>query len=346
MRTIRPILLVPVILGLLASFSGCKQGKDHYTRGVGIYPGDPSEDCSPILVVDRRNYRNIARLRPAYHSSSYDYNLTAQLITDGIIMDEIPTCISLATSEGVLPKNEREWLLDHNPVTEVNIPGADIWLQLDIEGNDVPEITSISLSGRMAYEDGRQGGWKFACSGSDDGITWYELGKALGSGLPGQERPNPFARFFAGTGTQNARRRPANPFAGFFAGPYGSDSTAPRPSFTFNFRMPQKERIIAQSFEFDKPVAYHHYRVGLSVPSADNWRFGDFDFFNHETRLKMAPSHHFKSAWMSAGTGDEWVYVDLGVSSTFDHIRLYWINKATRGSIQVSEDAISWNDLV
>jgi beta-galactosidase/beta-glucuronidase len=60
----------------------------------------------------------------------------------------------------------------------------------------------------------------------------------------------------------------------------------------------------------------------------------------------MAPSKSFKSAWMSAGTGQEWVYVDLGVTSSFDKIKLHWINKATRGSIQVSDDAKNWNDVI
>ena len=55
-----------------------------YTRGVGVYPGDPKDYSGPSMVVDETNYRNLALHRPAYHSSSYDYNLTAQLVTDGI----------------------------------------------------------------------------------------------------------------------------------------------------------------------------------------------------------------------------------------------------------------------
>ena len=55
-----------------------------YTRGVGVYPGDPREDFSPVMRVDSSTYRNLALRRPAYHSSSYDYNLTAQVVTDGI----------------------------------------------------------------------------------------------------------------------------------------------------------------------------------------------------------------------------------------------------------------------
>jgi len=55
-----------------------------FTRGIGIYPGDPRADFSPEIIIESSRYRNLALLRPAYHSSSYDYNLTAQLITDGI----------------------------------------------------------------------------------------------------------------------------------------------------------------------------------------------------------------------------------------------------------------------
>src|SRR5208283_4053930 len=49
-----------------------------YTRGVGIYPGDVNADFSPAMKIDATTYRNLALHRPAYQSSSYDYNCTAQ----------------------------------------------------------------------------------------------------------------------------------------------------------------------------------------------------------------------------------------------------------------------------
>src|ERR1039458_3211970 len=55
-----------------------------FTRGVGVYPGDPKQNWSPTLQPASDAYRNLALHRPAYHSSSYDFNLTAQLITDGV----------------------------------------------------------------------------------------------------------------------------------------------------------------------------------------------------------------------------------------------------------------------
>ena len=63
------------------------------TRGIGVYPGDPNEYMGPTLTVDSGAYRNLALHRPAYQSSAYDYNLTAQLITDGIKETALPQWI-------------------------------------------------------------------------------------------------------------------------------------------------------------------------------------------------------------------------------------------------------------
>lgn len=55
-----------------------------YTRGVGVYPGDPRQDFAPALVPDTQTVRNLALQRAAYQSSSYDFYHTAQLVTDSI----------------------------------------------------------------------------------------------------------------------------------------------------------------------------------------------------------------------------------------------------------------------
>jgi Exo-beta-D-glucosaminidase Ig-fold domain/Glycosyl hydrolases family 2/F5/8 type C domain/Glycosyl hydrolases family 2, sugar binding domain len=348
MKAKKLLFRVSGIIGIILFLSACKQNADKYTRGVGIYPGDPAETYSPLLKADKSTYRNIARFRPAYHSSSYDYNLTAQLITDGLIINEMPNYISLSTNKGEIPKNEREWLLDHNSVTEARMDGKEVWIQLDMNPNAfVKGITKISMNGSLEYNGKQSGGWQFVCSGSNDNKNWDELGKLKGDGLPGIERPDPFAAFLARANAArkgSAKQKSSNPFAFFFS-PYGDDSTAPKPSFTFNFPKPAKQRVLDLEFKFQKPLSYRYYRVSFTAPCAEKWVFGDWDFYSNEARLNMAPSHFFKSAWMSAGTGQEWVYVDLGSSSTFDHVKLYWINKAIAGSIQVSEDALSWKDL-
>ena len=87
---------------------------DYYTRGIGQYPGSPAEDFSPELLPDQ-TYRNIALLRAAYQSSSHDYNLVSQLITDGIITEKEPQYLNLLTPDGEKPRREREWMIDQGP---------------------------------------------------------------------------------------------------------------------------------------------------------------------------------------------------------------------------------------
>src|ERR1035437_4063188 len=91
-------LLLPIVSAALMA-----QGQE-YTRGIGVYPGDPKEDFSPVMAVDSATYRNLALHRPAYHSSSYDYNLTAQLVTNGIKSAALPRWISTATNDGAVPR--------------------------------------------------------------------------------------------------------------------------------------------------------------------------------------------------------------------------------------------------
>src|ERR1022692_476696 len=53
---------------------------------VRDYPGDPKENFAPAMRIDSTTYRDLALHRPAYHSSAYDYNLTAQpggMVEDG-----------------------------------------------------------------------------------------------------------------------------------------------------------------------------------------------------------------------------------------------------------------------
>jgi hypothetical protein len=71
-------------------------GAQPYTRGVGVYPGDPRQDWSPTAEIDSTTYRNLALHRPAYQSSSYDYNLTAQLVTDGIRETALPRFLNVS----------------------------------------------------------------------------------------------------------------------------------------------------------------------------------------------------------------------------------------------------------
>jgi hypothetical protein len=246
-----------------------------YTRGIGVYPGDPNQDFAPTLLPDTTTYRNLALHRPAYQSSAYDYNLTAQLATDGIKETSLPRWIATSTSQqGALKKNQRELMLDHNPVSTVELRGRHAWVQFELAGGDSPlEVDRITV------EAGTQPrGWSCAVTASDDAQEWKELGRDSG--------------------------RCSVPFA-----------TAARARF---------------------------YRVEFDAPSATTWLVAEVAFFRGERRVEVAGPYHFTSAWMPAGNGEEWIYVDLGAACTFDRVALYWIRRPAEGALQTSDDAATW----
>ena len=106
---------VAVLIATIACIcASCSQGNEGYNRGIGIYPGNPDEDFSPVLSTDKQ-YRNIALNRAVYSSSSYDYCLTGQLTTDGIVENTLPKYMAVESSAKASPKREREWLTDQFP---------------------------------------------------------------------------------------------------------------------------------------------------------------------------------------------------------------------------------------
>ena len=161
------------------------------TRGIGVYPGNPDEDFSPTLAIDKSTYRNLALHRPAYHSSSYDYNLTAQLVTDGIKEKRLPRWVAVSSSQqGVLKKNEREWPLDDNWVSAVDVRGRHAWIQVEFAGGEeAPEIDRVRVDGSVKAPPDNQD-WSVSVLGSADGKTWRTLGHTEAMARPtGEIKP-------------------------------------------------------------------------------------------------------------------------------------------------------------
>jgi hypothetical protein len=262
-----------------------------YTLGVGVYPGDPKENFAPSMRIDSITYRNLALHRPAWHSSAYDYNLTAQLVTDGIKQTELPRWVATSTSQqGVLKKNEREWILDGNWVTGIDLSGSKAWVQLELAGGPSPlEIDRIEVDGVVQSSAGDLEVWACTVSGSDDGASWSELGHREGiARTTGEIRP---------------------------------------------------------SIQFAAPARRRFYRIAFSDPRARSWRVTEVTLFRGAQPIPVGGPHRFTSAWKSAGAGEEWVYVDLGASCTFDRVTLSWIRRPAEGSLQVSDDAVNWKSV-
>jgi len=268
----------------------------NYTRGVGVYPGDPREYTGPSLVVDTQTYRNLALHRPAYQSGAHDYNLTAQLVTDGIKETSLPQWIETSTSNaGVLPKRQRELFLDGNVTSSVDVSGDNAWVEFDLHGDgQAPEIDRLDLYLRKIYGRSLTGTWTYIVLGSNDASSWKEIGRATGSEWP--------------------------------------DMSVPGPSFM-------------QSIPFTAPVKHRSYRVQFSSESMHSWGVAELAMFNRGQPIRVTGPDIFSSAWMSAGTGEEWVYVDLGANCTFDRVNLSWLERAAEGAVQVSDDGSHWNPI-
>lgn len=167
--------------GALLLLSGCADAQtaserdylrsDYYTRGIGVYPGSPEEDFSPELLPGGNQYRNLALLRATYQSSAYDYNLTSQLLTDGIVTDRKPPYLELRTAGGSVPKREREWMIDGGPYSRNSVRGEDAFFQFDMHHYG-KTVTHAVVTGTLVYDDRlAQGGYEMTWEASNDGTT-------------------------------------------------------------------------------------------------------------------------------------------------------------------------------
>ena len=281
---------------------------DAYSRGIGMYPGLPAENYSPTFVIDNSTYRNLALLRPAWHSSSYDYNLTAQLITDGIRDTQLPTWVATATdSRGPLPKNERELILDHFAASVLALKGPNPSAQVQLGGGQaVPIIDRLEVFATIP-KAADIASLSITILISEDGRVWQQVG--------------------------------------------ASGTMTPLPATNFPPDLAQDMLLLKPSIVLKEPSRSRYYKIqfnrsNVTPANADlQWGIGDTAFYHGETRVQIGGPYSFTSAWMSAGLGDEWVYVDLGAPCDFDRIALYWIARAAEGSIQISDDATSWREL-
>ncbi len=277
-------------------------------RPIGQYPGNPREYYGPSLVQDNGyGYRNVALYRTVYQSSSWDFNLTSQLLTDGIYEREAPAWLNVTTPDGPLPPHKREACIDGNEWTSNILMGSDTWLQYDWENMSI-DIDEVQMVCSMAYREDAPTGFKIRLLTSTNGKKWKVVDEWAGDSLPGK----PSWQRVHSDPNKNS----------------GSDLLPTRNiDHTFNMK--------------GKP--FSHMRIELVTPNAAHWTITELKMRKGGTRAKgILPAEHFVSAWRSLGSRDEWVTVDLGVSTEFNMIDLWWVNRPSSGNIQVSEDNIHW----
>ena len=321
----KPTAITIVLVLAAMQTAGAQKGRtpvpatptDTTTRGIGVYPGDPREDFAPTFRIDSTSYRNLARHRPAYHSSSYDYNLTAQLVTDGIVETALPRWVVIASGQqglistlrrdlpapladgplsgyarqqSVWPRHKREWLIDGNWVTGFDLKGPQVWVQVELHGGAAPlAIDRVEVEARVQALGAGPENWTCTVLGSSDGAAWTPLGSTSGMARVGGD--------------------------------------------------------IRPVVQFAEPSRHRYYRVVFDDPRAITWRIGEVNFSHAATPVRVGGPHQFSSAWMSAGRGEQWVYVDLGAPCTFDRVALHWLARPAEATLQVSDDAVNWRAL-
>ncbi len=142
------------ILAVFAVIAAVPALAETWTRGVGVYPGDPAEDFSPSLVAAPAGRRNLALHRAVTQSSAWDYNLTAQLVTDGIVENYVPRWLAVTTSaDNPAPKHEQAFVVDDNIFSGIAF-GAPGWIGFELGGGGVPfEVDRVEIALR-------QSGWQ------------------------------------------------------------------------------------------------------------------------------------------------------------------------------------------
>ena len=294
-----------IILAILMAVAGIVQAQQ-LNRPIEQYPGNPNEYYGPTLVPGNP-WSNIALNRIVYQSSSWDYNLTSQLLTDGIIKDKAPAWLNVTTPEGPLSPNKREACIDGNEWTCNILMGGDTWLQYDWEGMNI-DIDEVEMVCSMAYRENAQKGFKIRLLTSKDGKKWKVADEWEGDSLPG---------------TASRRRVHSDPNKN------SGDDLLPTRNIDHVFKL--------------KGKPFSHMRLEIATPAAVHWTITELKMRKNGQRAKgILPSEQFVSAWRSLGNKNEWVTVDLGTESEINWIHLFWINNPSRGNIQVSDDNQNW----
>lgn len=159
---------------VLMTIISCTPAADR-TAGIGQYPGRKSESGAPALVTGGKEYRNLALDRVAYQSSSWDYNLTSQLVTDGIVSEGQAPWLEVLSGGRPLGKGSVENLFDGRSSTRIELSGEKSSLRILF--HNMPVLADrLEIKGLI---NGKAGD-RYVVEGefSSDGVSWNPLCKS------------------------------------------------------------------------------------------------------------------------------------------------------------------------
>ncbi len=265
---------------------------------------------------------NIALNKTVYSSSTYDYNLTAQLVTDGVVETDEPARLKVGTAGGELPRREKEWTVDAGPYSSNRLEGASNFLEYEWSRQKF-SARCVRVRGYVVYQE-PVNGWSITCQAGDSGAEMKQVGFAGNSGLPGTER-----------------------YPEVITDPNKQTETITRPVRRLDLEIPLEDaddfNHFKIEFNMDGALFWVIYAVDFSAEPVFGKSSDTGPYDSKESRgFNVLPSQTFSSAWMSDDDSPQWIYVDLGAKRKFSEVRLHWIHKAESGIVETSDDARNW----
>ena len=268
---------------------------------------------------------NIALNKAACASSSYDYNLTAQLVTDGVVDTGEPARLRVSTAEGELPRREKEWTVDAGPYSSNRLDGATNFLEYVWSGQRF-SAGCVRVRGYVVYQEPTKE-WSIRCLAGNSNAEMKQVGFVGNSGLPGSKR-----------------------YPEVITDPNKHTESITRPARDLDVEIPLEDA-----------VDFNHFKLEFKMDGALFWVIYAVDFFKErsfgkssdtgpydskESRgFNVLPSEVYSSVWVSADDKPQWINIDLGTKRKFSEIRLHWIHKAENGCVEISDDAENWKKI-
>lgn len=285
---------------------------DDNTRGIGRYPGNPAENFAPMLR-ETDVITNLALRRPVRASSSFDFCLTPQLVTDGIVSRSAVPTLFVSTPDGLLPRREREWAIDGGMYSRNTVYGADTYLNYEWTGA-LFRADSVRVRLNVAYDpklaDGKYAIRVLASDGTGKERKWHAVATMEGQSLPGKQ-----SRYVEHSDPNKQTEREMLP-----------------------------TRDVVVTLPVDGGFSFSGLRLQLTMKGAAHWTV--FEFMpcleGRSLTSQLLTAARFGSAWMSDGGGNQWVEVDLGRTQPVERVELNWIEKALEGRVEMSDDGKNW----
>ena len=263
---------------------------------------------------------NLAFRHAATASSSYDYNLTAQLVTDGMDCKGEPAWMKVSTAAGELPRREKEWTVDAGPYSGNVLQGPDNFIEYEWSRQSFT-AGCIRIVGTLVCQEDADG-WSIECSAGRG--TLVKVGGLSGQGLPGTPR------------------KPVT-------------ITDPNKQSEGTLCL---SRALRLEIPLEGAEDFNRFRIEFKQQGGISWEIKSVDFTlgksfgtskdtgpyeSEESRgFNVLPAEVFTSAWMSANDSPQWVCVDLGESKRFSRVEIDWLHWADRSWIETSDDGTAW----